>query len=135
MNTDAAFKESRAGVAYVSFALGERVAVVTAAHSIEAEFCAMVRAMYDAQEALPCCPAIVCRTDCTSVANFAVVRTRSLKPMLAEITNIVRKRPQWSVERVKRTGNEEARRLSRRALNAGCAGEDAQREALVGQHD
>jgi hypothetical protein len=135
VNTDAAFRDGRAGVAYASRALGDRVAVVAAKDSTEAEFWAMVMAMYDADRCLSCWPAIVFRTDCTSVAHFAVGKTRSLKPVRAEIVEMVRVHRQWSVELVKRSWNKRANRLSREALDEAGTGDDRRRKALLGRHD
>jgi hypothetical protein len=135
VNTDAAFRDQRAGVAYASAALGNRVAVVPAIDSTEAEFWAMVMAMYDADRCLSCWPAIVFRTDCASVSQFVLVKQPSLKPMRAEMVEMVRIHRRWSVELVKRTWNKRANRLAREALNEAGTGDDARREALLGRHD
>jgi Reverse transcriptase-like len=134
VNTDAAFRDGWAGVAYASRALGERIAVVATTDSTEAEFWAMVMAMYDADRCLSCWPAIVFRTDCASVAQFVVVKQASLKPMRAEIVEMVRIHRQWSVELVKRSWNKRANKLARDALDETGTGADARREALLGRH-
>jgi hypothetical protein len=135
VSTDAAFRDKRAGVAYASAALGSRVAVLPAIDSTEAEFWAMVMAMYDADRCLSCWPAIVFRTDCASVAQFVVVKQESLKPMRAQIVDMVRIHRQWSVELVKRSWNKRANQLAREALNEAGMGDNGRREALLGRHD
>jgi hypothetical protein len=134
VNTDAAFRDGRAGVAYASRALGDWIAVVSTTDSTEAEFWAMVMAMYDADRCLSCWPAIVFRTDCASVAQFAVVKQEGLRPMHAEIIEMVRIHRQWSVELVKRSWNKRANKLARDALDEAGTGADERRETLLGRH-
>lgn len=134
VNTDAAFRGGRAGVAYTSRALGERIAVVAAKDSTEGEFWALVMAMYDADRCLSCWPAIVFRTDCTSVAHFAVVKKRHLKPARAEIVEMLDAHRHWSVQLIRRSWNKEANRLSSEALDETGTGADARRETLLSRH-
>jgi thioesterase domain-containing protein len=134
VNTDAAFRDDRAGVAYASRALGDRIAVVSAKDSTEGEFWALVMAMYDADSCLSCWPAIVFRTDCTSVAHFAVVKKRHLQRVRAEVVEMLDAHRQWSVQLIRRSWNAQANRLSREALDEMGMGADERREVLLGRH-
>ncbi len=134
VNTDAALRGGRAGVAYASRALSDRIAVVSAKDSTEGEFWALIMAMYDADRCLSYWPAIVFRTDCTSVAHFAVVKKRHLLPVRAEIVAMLDAHRQWSVQLVRRTWNARANRLSREALDEVGAGAEARCETLLGRH-
>ncbi len=95
----------------------------------------MVMAMYDADRALECWPAIVFRTDCSSVAQFVVAKKPNLNPMRAEMVEMVRIHRQWSVELVKRTWNKRANQLARDAMNKASTGDNPRRERLLGKHD
>jgi hypothetical protein len=134
VNTDAAFRGGRSGVAYASRALGERIAVVSAKDSTEGEYWALIMAMHDADRCLSCWPAIVFRTDCTSVAHFAVVKKRHLLPVRAEIVTMLNIHPQWSVQLIRRTWNARANRLARDALDETGTGAEERRETLLGRH-
>jgi Reverse transcriptase-like len=134
VSTDAAYQDKRAAVAYVSAALGHRTAVVASAGSTEAEYLAMLMAMYDADSCLAFWPAIVFRTDCMSVATFMLVKKQKLRPLRAEIAHMLRIHPQWSVVLVKRTWNEQANQLAREALDE-ARKDDRRREALSGRHE
>lgn len=76
VSTDAAYQDKRAGVAYVSAALGDRTAVIASAGSAEAEYLAMLMAMYDADSCLAFWPAIVFRTDCATSSTATPTATR-----------------------------------------------------------
>jgi hypothetical protein len=117
VSTDAAYHEKRAGVAYVSPALGNRATVLSAAGSTEAEFWAVLMAMHDADRCLPRWQAIVFRTDCMTVGNFMLVKKQRLRTMRAEMVKMLRVHPRWAVVLVKRAWNEHANQLARTALD------------------
>ncbi|MFZ2112697.1 MAG: reverse transcriptase-like protein [Solirubrobacteraceae bacterium] len=130
VNTDAAYQDKQAGVAYASAALGDRTAVVAPSGSTEAEYLAMLMAMHDADRCLAFWPAIVFRTDSMSVATFMLAKKQKLRPLRAEIAHMLRIHPQWSLVLVKRTWNEQANQLAREALHEARRNDRATRRVV-----
>lgn len=112
VNTDASWDKGRAGLAYDSWALGQRIELVTCEDSTKAEHMALLMAMEDAERALA--GAIAFRVDSTAVANLVLGKRRHLKEVQDRIKLLFKRHPDWSLVLIEGHRNRVAHSLSRR---------------------
>jgi len=84
----------------------EHRAAVISASSTEAEYLAMLMAMYDADRCLAFWPRHRLSDRLHERCDFMLLKKQKLRPLRAEIVNVLRIHLRWSVVLVKRTWNE-----------------------------
>jgi ribonuclease HI len=114
VNTDACWREGRAGLAYESGALGKRVELVACADNHEAEYLALLMAMDDADRCLS--GPIHFRLDSATVAYLRVGAAGQFKDLRERVLDVLAEHPQWELVLVEGRRNRVADALSRRAF-------------------
>lgn len=117
VNTDASWHKGQAGLAYDSWALGQRIELVRCEDNTKAEHMALLMAMEDAERALT--GAIAFRVDSTAVANWVLGKRRHLKEVQDRIKVLLKRHPDWSVVLIEGYRNRVAHSLSRRPFQTG----------------
>ncbi|MGE5700784.1 MAG: ribonuclease H family protein [Arthrospira platensis] len=112
VNTDASWRDGKAGVAYESGRLGNRTAFVACAGSTEAEYMALLMAMLDAERCLS--GPIAFRSDCEAVVNLKGDTTPQIVALREQVRLVLKRHPNWSVTLVNRSRNMPAHGLATR---------------------
>jgi reverse transcriptase-like protein len=112
VNTDASWQGGLAGLAYDSWALGQRVEFVRCVDSAVADHMALLMAMEDADRALP--GSIVFRVDSTAVVLMSLGKKPHLEGVRARIETLLERHRDWSLVLIEGYRNRVAHSLSRR---------------------
>lgn len=113
VNTDASFRDGRAGVAYESGTIGRRVELIDCVNVTAGEYLALLMAMGDADVVALRAPMIF-RVDCQTVAKLKVGRTPELVEPRDRIRALLARNPQWSICQIRRERNRLADELAKR---------------------
>jgi hypothetical protein len=112
VNASACCRDGRAGLAYQSAVLGNRVELVRCDDSALAEHLALLMAMRDADQRLS--GRIVFRVDCAAALAQPSRGRPALAGVKCEIRGLFEAHPDWSLALVQRLNNRPARCLSTR---------------------
>lgn len=110
VNTDATCRKGLAGLAYDSWALGQRIEVVACRDIVKAEHLALLMAMEDADRALS--GPVAFRVDSTAVANIAIGTKPRLNEVRTRIKLLLKRHPDWSLVLIERRRNKVANNLA-----------------------
>lgn len=110
VNTDATCRKGLAGLAYDSWALGQRIEVVACRDIVKAEHLALLMAMEDADRALS--GPVAFRVDSTAVANIAIGTKPRLDEVRTRIKLLLKRHPDWSLVLIERRRNKVANNLA-----------------------
>jgi ribonuclease HI len=113
VNTDASWRDGRAGLAYEG-ALGVRTEVVVCGDNHEAEYLALLMAMGDAERCLA--GRIAFRTDSQTVAGLQKGSAGQYEPLRGRVKLLLSRHPEWTLLLVERVRNKAADDLSHRAF-------------------
>jgi ribonuclease HI len=122
VNTDASWRDGRAGLAYEG-ALGIRTELVECRDNHEAEYLALLMAMGDAERCLA--GRIAFRTDSQTVAGLQRGSNGQYEPLRGRVKLLLSRHPEWTLLLVEGVRNKVADDLARRPFKTAPEGAQA----------